>query len=240
MHKALEEDVITSGDQAARTPASAFVTLDYENSRQFLWHWVKQGADYLETFLARYRTTRSKNLRVEDLKKKFLSDSTLRPAAFFFVYLLHKLRTFERSSSEKLIESEFGGFLLLDLCFGFCLVSDQLIKKEYRRRFRKMKVYFRDLALFLSRSAGLTLDKGKLQKVDGEFRGDLNKAVSDVLAGSVCSITLDPLEADIALCYGIRNQAAHSIASATPLVNRFDEVVQRVLSMLFLSVEELY
>ncbi|MFQ5817749.1 MAG: hypothetical protein ACE5H2_07330 [Terriglobia bacterium] len=236
MHRAFYEDVKTTGQPIPDRPGNDFVTLNYQKQKQFFGQHVLEIANYLEGFLESYRKDRSHNLTLEDLRNKFLANADLRPAALFFVYLIHKLYAFDRRANEGLASSDFAGLLELDFLFGLCLVTDELVKKKHHLA----KASFIQLAEHLSTSAGCSLNNAMLGKINKEVLNDFGKAVSNLLQGSICGFSLQPMEADIALSYGIRNRGAHNIEGHKIVYSNFAQITQRVLNALFLSIETLY
>ena len=236
MHRALNEDLQSSGQNTPSTPGIAFVTLDYKKKEQYFGNRVVEIATLLERYIAAYRNTRNRSLTLDILRNKFLSDLKLRPAAFFFVYLMHKLRAFQENIDEGLIQSDFSGLLELDLLFGLCLVTDSVVKNKYHVR----KAQFIELAAFLSQRAGFRLGDNELGRINGEFNRDFGNAATKLLQGSICGLILQPSESDIALCYGLRNRGAHNIEGHQVIYDNFDDIIQGLLSALFLSVEVLY
>ena len=72
MHRAVEEDILTSGQDFPNTPAFMFVTLNFQESRQFFYGYVKSLADYLNQFFNQYRMERTSHLTIEDLRARYL------------------------------------------------------------------------------------------------------------------------------------------------------------------------
>jgi hypothetical protein len=236
MHRALREDELSTGQKIPDKPGNAFVTLDYEKQDQYFRGKVEEIARFLDQFVSTYRQTRTRSLQLKDLQVKFLSNANLRASALFFVYLVHKLESLLRHIQAGLAKSDFAGLLELDILFGFCLATDSIIKCKYANP----KAQFSELAVFLLKTNGSLLDARALGKINGEFRDDFGTAVCNVVAGSISGLSLGPLEADVALCYGIRNRAAHNIEGHTYVYENFEMIVQRVLNALFVSVETLY
>lgn len=236
MHHALNEDVETTRQKVPPTPGNAFVTLDYNEVHQFFRQWVLEAAQFLETFLSVYRSGRSRQMTLDELRAKFLSNPDVRPAALFFVFLLHKLKAFRNNIAEGVTKSDFAGLLELDLLFGFCLVTDQVIKHKHSNP----KAMFRELAVFLSQKAGLGLGDAEMTKLHDAFKADFGGAVHQLLQGVMSKVRLQPMEADVGLCYGIRNQGAHNIEGHQSVYDNFEEISQRVLNTFFLSVETIY
>jgi hypothetical protein len=54
------------------------------------------------------------------------------------------------------------------------------------------------------------------------------------------NMTLDRLQCDVALAYGLRNHGAHNTGTAPTIWNRFPDVQQAVFRVLCATVDYLY
>lgn len=236
MHRALQEDVDSKGVKIPDSPGNAFVTLDSQYPNQYFKLHVEQIAEFLDEYLMKFRSERSRSLTLPDFRRKFLANPEVRPTALFFVYLIHKLRVFRDSVASGLAKSDFAGLLELDLLSGFCLVSDSLIKNDIQ----KPKAMFRELATHLLANLNSSVDGEQLGRINERFLADFGRTIACILQGTVCGLNLQPMEADIALAYGIRNRGAHNIEGHGVVTENFEEIIQRILNTLFASVEVLY
>jgi hypothetical protein len=237
MHQALEEDIRTNNAPIPDTPAFAFATLDYTKIEQAFRHWTLYLADFLEGFLNTYRTSRAHTLQIDDFRTRFLARPDDLDNVFLFTYTLGRLFLLSKAP-EYALKNRFTGQLELNLLFDLTLVSETLIKLR-----NPNPGYFPEQALYLSGQAGLGLNQHLLKEYSNqEFRNDFQPTVESLLDGRFVfdnGTRPSPMVADLVIAYGLRNYGAHHASSEEIVWQRFEELRQCMLNVLFFSVEVL-
>lgn len=239
MHQALEEDMISYGIPNPPTPAYALVTLDHEKKDQYFRDKVEQTAQFVEEKLRIYLSTRSKLLSFPDFRAKFLNETTLQEEVFSFVYEAFHLRVLLKEISPNLTKNTYSSLLQAKTLLNLCLVIDNVIKQK-----NPNQKQFSDHIIFLSNQANLNLNDNRVkQKLNGSFRDDFPDTVQKIISSQYLfqdRSSLTPMEEDLALSYGFRNFGAHRLEDQPVIYENFAELVQRILNVLFSSVELLY
>jgi len=137
--------------------------------------------------------------------------------------------------------------LQTQLAFNLCLVIDSLI----HRKNPGQKKMFSDHMEYMSGKLQLSLHQpyhpGKsqatrLKMLAPAFNASFDQTVIDILNGQFQNPGRNPLsapEADIAIAYGFRNMAAHNIKAQPLLLPHMPEVYQRIMNVLFMTLEHL-
>lgn len=239
-HQALEEDKRTYGVSQPPTPAYAFVTLDF-NQNQFFVARVKQISAYLDQHIAAYRSQSGSTLTLADLKRRFLGVVQIEEAVFSFVVLLHKL--FAHSVlDQRLKKNTMATLQDVNLLFSLLLVIDATIRNKDTLVGDKL---FRDFMIFLSKNSKPTLNirDADLKELTGKFENDFQGTLRLLVASKYTPTSgtkFTAIEEDIAIAHGLRNLGAHRIEFQPSITDNFEEILQRMLNLLFFSVEQFY
>jgi len=234
MHQAVEEDVITYGQDSPPSPAFAFATLDAMKPDQAFRGWLLDQAKLVSTFLDSYTRTTGRSFDLNSFQKRFLANGSNRDAAFSLAHALARLMNLV-AIPDYARHSRFASQLQIQVLFDITLVIDAAI-----RPYNAPEWSFIKHAELLAQRASLTLKQIQLREVNGLFKSDFEGTLSGFLDER---ITLSDgsvpkgLVRDICVAYGLRNYGVHQVTSAMSLPRRFDECAKRIFNVLFLSVE---
>ena len=240
IHRALEEDIRTHKQPKPNTPGFALVTLDHEKPDQAFRQWVVLQAQHVEQLLNNYNGIHHSALTMDDVKQRFLTNPPSIEALFLFTYTLARLLNIA-DEPPHLRTNAFAGQLELNLFFDTALVIEAVIaeKNPMKKRPDGRDMTFFDQALHLLARGGHPLGGPQLGKINGQFNANFNQAIQEALDGTITlkTGTLDRLQCDVALAYGIRNYGAHYTGTSAAVYNRFPEVEQTLFRVLFTSIE---
>ncbi|MCK4858489.1 MAG: hypothetical protein KAT58_11005 [candidate division Zixibacteria bacterium] len=241
MHQALEEDYVTHAGDVSKSPALAFVRLDYDNENQFFREKVDEIRAFLSNRIGAYNISRDGDLGLDEFKRKFLLAKDMRDVVFFFVYQCFRLKALADQDSYALEQNLFGSLMFANAAFCMCLVLDSVVARINPNKERPV---FSVQMGFLLRSSGISLSNDDIGEINGSFRNDgfsttLRKILqSDYILKNGRSLTA--IEGDLAVCYGFRNHGAHKIKAQPVIYQHFDEILQRLFNSIFFAVEVLY
>ncbi len=239
MHSAFQEDVLTQNKLLPQTPAFMFVTLDHQDTRQFFYGFVKALADHLTTFFPLYQLSRGSNLDLDEFQNRFLRRPPSIHAVFSFTHSLSKLWFLSKLPTFAL-QGDFAGQFELNVLFDLILVVDKALK--YKHPVPGTWRYL-ELADCLATKAGLGISKTDLIDANNRADTDLDQTIAD-LANGVFQFSdgnsRHRLACDLTLSYILRNYAAHNLSSFPSIWQYFDSLRQAVMSVLFLTVDEMY
>jgi len=241
IHEALNEDRRNiNPDDIQGTPAYAFITLNYEQQKQYFRHKVLEISQFLEQKLNAYQASRNGRITMSELRERFLRNSHLVEQVILFVFELFYLKKLLSENKQGLTHNVYRSMLLVQSIFTFSLLIDNIIKNKYNNP-DPHKQQFIDLLIYLSEKANLKLDKSKLLKVKKMFTDDPTQTVEDLVNScSILRTKIQPLEEDMALSYCFRNAAAHKIGNRPYIHVDFNNIVDRLFNLFFLAVETLY
>lgn len=254
MHQALKEDIRTHNTANPQTPAFFFVTLDYEQTKQYFQQIVRRASNFLDLKIDGYFiymwNKRPSNLNLASFKSKFLEQTgTILESIFYFVYSLFKMEQYLDITPE-LRQNPFSSLIETDLIFGLCLIIEEILKEKDTTSYLSDKsVYFSNRIAFLSEKTDLSIHDTNTRASNRGWK--LKTTISQDCSGHRLAGTLSNLlgstyphtygiEDDLVLAYALRNFAAHSIAGLQLVYKKFETIVQRVLNALFFSIESLY
>lgn len=234
MHQAVEEDVLTHGQESPDTPAFAFATLNAMKPDQAFRGWLLGQAQHVSTLLDAYSRTTGRSFDFNRFQHRFLAKGTNRDASFLLAHSLARLMKVV-AIPDYARDSRFASQLQIQVLFDVTLVIDAAIRPYNPQEWRFIKH-----AALLAQRANLGLTEAQLGEVNGlferDFEGTLNGFLDEKLMLTDGSVP-KALARDICVAYGLRNYGAHHVESATSLPKRFEEAAQRLFNVLFLSVE---
>jgi hypothetical protein len=150
IHEALNEDRRNiNSDDIQGTPAYAFITLNYEQQKQYFRHKVLEISQFLEQKLNAYQVSRGGRLTMSELKKKFLQNSHLVEQVILFVFELFHLKKLLSENKQGLTHNIYGSMLMVQSIFTFSLLIDNIIKNKYNNP-DPHEQQFIDLLIYLS------------------------------------------------------------------------------------------
>jgi hypothetical protein len=237
MHQSVEEDIRTSGQKTPDTPGYALVTLNFNKVEQAFRQWVLEQAAFLNELIKNYASTYQRALTIEDVKRRFIDTPPSIDAVFLLTYSIARLKKIA-GLPEHVTSNPFAGQLQLNLLFDVTLVIDTAIKTKNQAQWK-----FIDHAEHLLRMAGHQLTKQQLEDINGQFKDNFDAALQGALDGSLkvkSNTTLDRLQCDVALGYGLRNRGAHNLDTAVTIRNRFQSVQQALFRVLCATIDYLY
>lgn len=202
---------------------------------------MQEIATFLDELLAEYQRARGKALTLDEFRGRLFDIADLRDPVFLFVFTLFKMKILLREVRPSLRTNDFAGLLETGLLFDLCSVIDSVIGYKNRQSWR-----FIDHAAYLSSACQFNLDRGRLAQLNsawGQDFVDFPKVANELLSGTFSfddGLVLSPTEVDVALAYGLRNLAAHRAESLPIIYQKFEDISQMVMNVLFLAVEYLY
>lgn len=232
-HQALDEDRQTSGHATPDAPAYGLVSLNYTKGEQAFRQWVLAQAHFLDTLLTNYNATHGRALTLDEVKRRFFDAPPDTDTIFLLTYTIARLMRL-RAVPEQTTKNSFAGQLQLNLLFDIALVIDASIKKKSNDQ------HFREQAAHLLNAAGHPLNIQQLGDINGLFKANFDATLLAALDATLPSATLDRLQCDVALAYGLRNNGAHNTSSVTTIWQHFTDVQQALFRVLFASIDHLY
>jgi hypothetical protein len=239
MHQALEEDKRTRGVQFPETPPSFFVTLDFDERNQAFKDKVVEIAEFIDNrFLHNYRLTRGGSLTLTEFKGKFLKNGNLQEVVFYFVFESFRLKRMLVEIKERFKKNTFSSLLQTNTIFNLCLIIDNVLKLKNPNT-SQWRLW--DHLIFLS-CKGLLRFNG-ISGLGTAFKEKFKDTLEKLLGSNYFldnGDQLNPIEEDFAIVYGFRNFAAHRIEHHPIIYQHFEEIISRILNVLFFSIEKLY
>jgi hypothetical protein len=238
MHKGVEEDIRTLGPETATTkPGFAFISLNYAKTVQAFRSWVIDQVSFLNELQNRYSELYGREFILEDFRRKFLSSSRDIEALSLFAYTVARLKRVSQLPRE-VLQIPFAGQLEINILFDIILVIDAAIRIKNATKWQ-----FVDHAIFLLSKAGSRLTKKELQEINAASKKNIDSTLQSLIDGNYTFINgrrLTRLGADVAFAYVLRNHGAHDVSAVSVISDRFTEVEQMIMNVLFASVDYLY
>ncbi len=241
VHQAIVEDKKTNITTFTKSPAYKTATLNYLDKGQYLYNFVIKWRDFLNSFLLTYNNTYNKNLSLEDFNKRFLSNTSIIESVYSFSHVLAKTQKFFEKPNV-MVNNPFASVYELNLLFNLILVIDSIL---FYKNPENGKYFY--LAKQLLQESKINIDekinKNHLLEINDKKRDNPDNVIQDLLNGNMSfSDGYKPkkLECDVYLSYCLRNYSAHNINALSIIWERFWEVQQRIMNVLFLAVETFY
>ena len=258
MHNALIEDKLNNPkwDEA---PGYWFLTLNDQKPNQYFKPFVDGMIGFIRDRLdgqgieqgrykKSYQAKRGGTLTYPDFRNKFLDNkSTNEELKYFFVYSIIRIWHLRRLHKSKVGDSLMAPLIFTNALFTLLLVLDNLLKSWNNSRQRRWK--FSDHLIEIAKQESW----GNSQQNAQQYLDDLEvNSRRDTDFGKWCkeltgyngqtyttrgNRTLETLEHDFVLAYGLRNFSAHSVKSQSVLWENYTEVLQAILNCLFKTIE---
>ncbi len=236
MHRAIEEDFLTHGKAYIDTPGFALVSLNYVKADQAFRPWVIQQAKFLNELQNNYSALYGRKFILEDFKDRFLLAPPNTETVFLLAYAIARLMRLSELPAHA-IQSSFAGQLEINILFDVVLVIDNAIREKNPKQQK-----FIDHAEFLLTRADFALTNAQLGKINEAYNNNFDSTLRTILDGtfSLPNLTLTKFQRDVAVVYGLRNFGAHDVSSSNTIRERFLEIQQVVMNVLFATVDFLY
>ncbi len=237
MHQALEEDVITSGQEFPDTPAFAFVSLNYAKVDQAFRQWVLLESQYLYKQIDHYCKEHNRTFHLNQFQTKYLQAPPSIDAIYLLAYTIARLLRLDELPNY-LLSSPFAGQLLQNLLFDLVRVVEETIADKNQPNWRMI-----DHINYISRRSGISITKAKLKEVNSRFQVDFKATMDELVEHSFRfkdNTFPTNLQSDLIIVYGLRNRGAHNVSSASVVWKRIHELRNAVFNSLFLAAEVLY
>jgi hypothetical protein len=185
----------------------------------------------------RNRKMRNRKMTLSDLRVRFLRNSLLEEQAFLFVFEIFHLKLLAESNLG-LAHNDFVSLLHAETIFELCIILDNVIRKK-----NPAKGQYIDHLAFLSSMMSLNLTKDRLGKINGCFKNDFPKKLTDLLRSQYTSpdgANIQGIEEDLVITYGLRNFGAHEIQNQPEISNNLEAIVQRCMNSIFFTITSLY
>jgi hypothetical protein len=186
----------------------------------------------------RNRKMRNRKMTLSDLRVRFLRNSLLEEQAFLFVFEIFHLKKLLAESNLGLAHNDFVSLLHAETIFELCIILDNVIRKK-----NPAKGQYIDHLAFLSSMMSLNLTKDRLGKINGCFKNDFPKKLTDLLRSQYTSpdgANIQGIEEDLVITYGLRNFGAHEIQNQPEISNNLEAIVQRCMNSIFFTITSLY
>jgi hypothetical protein len=237
MHQAVEEDIATTGQHFSDTPAYALATLNWGKQDQAFRQWVMAQAQFLNDKQTHYSRLYGRSFTLEDFRQRFLASYPNNEQVFLFVYTIARLMRLG-SVPEYTVQSRFAGQLFMNILFDILLTIEAALRAK-----NPAANSFIDHAEYLSQRAGIPITNAKLRELNQSFNADFDSTILSLLDGNFVfsdGSTLTRMQSDIAIAYGMRNRAAHDLTPTPVMWQRFHEIMQVLLNVLFMTIDFTY
>lgn len=237
MHQAVDEDTKSAGKPVPHSPAFLLVSLDYANPHQAFRPWLLKQMMYLDARQNSYSKTYNRSFQLKDFRTKFLLSPPSLDIVFSFAFTVGRLMRLSDVPNH-LLWNPFAGQLQTNLLFDLIQIIDAaiLFKNPKQDKFSQHVEHLLSIV-----GAGIT--GNELGEVNQAKSADFGKTVQELLDGTFTlhdGTILSRTQSDVALAYAIRNRGAHDVSSAPMINQRFHEIEQAMLNVLYLTVDFLY
>jgi hypothetical protein len=239
IHQAVQEDIRATGQQRPDRPSYALVSLNYDKVDQAFRQWVIDQAIFFNELIENYASTHRRSLTIEDVKHRFIDIPPSVETVFLLTYTIARLMKIVRLPAHA-TRNAFAGQLEIDLLFDITLVIDTAIKTKNPN---PDQWKFSDHAQHLLAATSRQFTIPQLRNIASQFDNDFEVALEAAIDGRLTvepNTTLDRLQCDVALAYGLRNRGAHDIRTVPAIWTRFRDVQQTLFCVLCATIDYLY
>ena len=230
--------------------ASAYCTTSLvDNPTNFLYlRVVVPLRRYLQNFIQNYNVRTSRALTLQTLDQNFLQADSLEDVKRFFVATVHEIYHLAPLNSTRMINNDYSKLKIIDTLFNIGLIVDQILEHSFLQNYsgrKKMARAIYELALHLNWTSLQTSPNPGvfLKRVSPNLNsGTPDQIMPSLLDGSATfdnSPISDPRMLATFIAYHLRNYAGHHLEGSAILVNRYPEILNRIMDAVFVAIESL-
>lgn len=240
IHNAMEEDIRYSSQLKDQNfyrtmPAYLFSSLIADNPKNYLYPYVHNAKQKIESFIQTHNSLLSDKFSYSDFDSKFLKNNDLEETKFFFVYNLFTIMNHDIIDTVELRKNEFSKLRNLDVIFNLCLIIDEVMKHKTGKKYiSDSAIYFCDNH-FGEKEA---LDIYKSLSFESDFENAVQKCLSLTYSFNSRSVSKEVLL--LILAWGLRNFGGHKIEAKQLFVDEYQNITEKLMSVLFLTLEKIY
>jgi len=240
-HRALEEDSILTGIDYPDSAAKALVTLDSSQHAQFFRPWVTKVSQVVADRIHDYNSARGRSFSIDQFRSNFLNKPPSKEVVFLFAYSIARLDELLNSPEHIRGTNHFSSQYMLSLLRDLVLVTDVSIRHKTGGEYFSNHVH--EMSQLPGQDPLSYNDIGK-NGINGDQQDDFETTLRNILDGLYAvpsgASPLSGLNVDLAVSYALRNSSAHNVIGPNVVRERFDELTNSVLWVLFRAVEEFY
>lgn len=209
--------------------------------------------NYLQRFINEYnrKTRKTRNrMTLQTLDQKLLQSASFKEVNLLFVATIHEIFHLAPLNSPRMIKNDYSKLKVMGTLFNLSLIADQLLEHRLLtpttpRRERKMGNAVYRLALHLKWTSK-TLDRRPedfLRRISPNMNSGLPDTIVPLLLNGRVRIDGHPVDSRtpkklaILLAYHLRNFGAHHIQVQNVLVNKYPEILGRMMDAILTVVE---
>jgi hypothetical protein len=240
IHNAMEEDIRYSsqiGDPSfyKTMPAYLFSSLIADNPKNYLYPYAQEAKRKLDSFIQTHNALLSAGFSYSDFDSKFLKNQDLEETKFFFVYNLFAMINHDVIDTIELRKNEFSKLRNLDVIFNLCLIIDEVMKKKTNQKYISESVIQICDNNFGEKDA---YNIFKSLNFENDFENAVKKCLSLSYSYGTKSVSKEVLL--LILAWGLRNFGGHKIEAKQLFVDEYQNLVEKLMSGLSLTLEKLY
>lgn len=239
IHNAMEEDIrysIQIGNSSfyKTMPAYLFSSL-IDDSKNYLYPYVQNAKNKMDIFIKNHNTLLTKSFSYVDFETKFSKNQDLEEPKFFFVYNLFTILNHDVIDTAELRKNEFSKLRNVDVIFNLCLIIDEVMKKKTN------KVFISDSVKQISANNLNEQNAGDIYD-SLNFKNDFENAVKTCLNMNYShnSRNVSKEVLILILVWGLRNFGGHRIEAKQLFVDEYQNLLEKLMSALFIILEKLY
>jgi hypothetical protein len=233
-HKALDEDIKTTGDPYPNTPAYALACINFNKQDQAFKEWVFLQAQFLDSYIQNYSIQNNRNFSISDFWKKFLDSKPNTDVVFLFSYSIARFVHLSSIGTEN-FKSVFCEQLILNIFSDITLIIEATAKIK-----NPTGSSYINHAEYISTISQYPISNNKLGEVNKLFQNNFNETLQLCIDGSLHlsdGNTFNRIQSDILISYGLRNKGAHDLSPSKTIINNFDKILESLFNILFLIVD---
>lgn len=240
IYNAMEEDKkyathLGTPDVYKTMPAYLFSSLIADNPRNYLYPYVQDAKKKMDEFIQTHNTLLGKIFSYNDIDTKFLKNQTLEESKFFFAYNLFGMINHDIIDAPELRSNDFSKLKNLDVIFNLCLIIDEVMKQKTNEKYISKSVP-KICENHLNEKEAYHIFKSL--NFENDFENAVNKCLS--LNYSYNSRTTSKEVLILILSWGLRNYGGHNIETKQLFVDEYQNIVEKMMSALFITIEKLY
>lgn len=201
----------------------------------------------LQSLIDGYNSRTKSKMTIQTLDQKFLQSDPLEDIKRFFVATFHEIYHLAPLNSTRMINNDYSKLKVIDTLFNLGLIVDQILEYRFLQRVSVQKKNMGNAVYQLALNLKWTTRQNSkdtpqfLRKINLDLRSTPDQVLPHLLDGTATynGAPMDAQMPAILAAYHLRNYGGHHLVGSNILVNRYDDILDKIMDAFFVSIESL-
>jgi len=246
IYNAIENDTVLGKLQPAFNypkEAPAFKTATFSGDKlNMLYPLMEELRKELQLYISKTNTFYGTSFSIKDFDTKFCQNNDLLIRVYFFTSNFLFLYRLNHELNKDLLQNDFSGLRISDLIFNFCLIIDELLKYICKKHGQPITILSKGVEWICNKNSWISNNDLTIVKNTIQFKTQPPSIIIPKIIHQNLTHNGNPIKKEIhpfLLANYLRNHTAHNLTQQRIFTSHYEEILEMLLSCLFLTMSEL-